>query len=80
LTIFFADAAFRRGSIYAGLGEGGVDQLVVAIFGMLLTVLTVVAIAIRSRRRVLGTGIDSAVILVSYLAATAVIIARGIQF
>jgi len=80
LTIFFADAAFRRGSIYAGLGKGGADQLIVAIFGMLLTVIAVVAIAIRSRRRVLGIGIDSGVILVSYLAATAVIIARGIQF
>jgi len=80
LTIFFADAAFRRGSIYAGLGKGETDQLIVAIFGMLLTVIAVVAIAVRSRRRILGIGVDSALILGSYLAATAVIIVHGIQF
>jgi len=80
LTIFFADAAFRRGSIYAGLGNGGPDQLIVAIFGMLLTVVAVVAIAVRSRRRVLGIGVDSVAILVSYLVATAIIVVRGIQF
>jgi len=80
LTIFFADAAFRHGSIYAGLGEGGLDQLIVATFGILLTVIVVVGIAVRSRRRVLGIGVDSAALLVSYLVATAVIIARGIKF
>ena len=80
LTIFFADAAYRRGSIYSGLGKGGTDQLVVAIFGMLITVIAVIGISLRSRRRVFGIGVDSAALLLSYLAATGIIVARGIQF
>jgi len=80
LTIFFADAAFRRGSIFAGLRGGEADQIVVAICSVLLTAIALVAIAVRSRRQVLGIGFDSAVLLVSYLGVTALIIGRGIQF
>lgn len=79
LTIFFADAAFRGGSIYGGLGVGESDQLLVAGCGIILTGIAVVSIAARSRRRVLGVGLDSVVLLAVYVAVTAVIIGRGIQ-
>lgn len=80
LTIFFADAAFREGSIYAGLRGGEDDQIVVAICGVLLTVVAMVSLGARSRRRVLGIGADSFVLLLCYLGATALIVYRGIQF
>jgi cation:H+ antiporter len=79
LTVFFADVAFRRGSIYAGLSGGESDQLVVASCGIVLTAIAVTAIAARSTRRIFGIGVDSACLLAAYLAATAVIIGRGIQ-
>ncbi|MBE0635444.1 sodium:calcium antiporter, partial [Candidatus Bipolaricaulota bacterium] len=79
LTIFFADSAFRSGSILSGLGVvGEKDQLVVAICGVLLTVIAMIAISVRSRRKVLGVGIDSMVLWVVYLMATVLIISRGI--
>jgi len=78
LTIFFADSAFRSGSILAGLRGGEADQLVVAICGVLLTVIAIIAIGIRSRRKVFGIGIDSVFLLVAYLMATVLIISRGI--
>jgi cation:H+ antiporter len=79
LTVFFADVSFRRGPIFANLAGGESDQLVVAGCGILLTTIAVVAIAVRSTRRVAGIGVDSACLLVAYLAATALIIGRGIQ-
>jgi cation:H+ antiporter len=79
LTIFFADVAFRRGSIYASLGAGETDQLVVAAFGILLTAIAVVSIAGRPRRKVFGIGVDSALLLVSYGVAAVIIIGRGVQ-
>jgi len=79
LTIFFADLAYRKGSIFAGLGEGATDQLVVAGCGIILTVIAVVSIGARSRRRVFGIGVDSIVLLGVYAAVTAIIIGRGIQ-
>jgi cation:H+ antiporter len=79
LTIFFADLAFRRGSIYGSLGAGEADQLVVASFGILLTAIAVVSIAGRPRRKVFGIGVDSALLLVSYGAAVVIIIGRGVQ-
>ena len=79
LTIFFADAAFRGGSIYGGLGVGEADQLLVAGCGIILMGIAVVSIGARSRRRVLGIGLDSLVLLGVYVAVTAVIIGRGIQ-
>jgi cation:H+ antiporter len=79
LTIFFADSAFRSGSILTGLHGGVNDQLVVAICGVLLTVIAMIAIGVRSRRKVLGVGIDSAFLWVAYLMATILIISRGIQ-
>jgi len=80
LTIFFADAAFRSGSIYKGLGADGTwDQLVVALCGMLLTVVAVIGLGIRSRKRLGRVGLDAIAILVAYVAATALIIGRGIQ-
>jgi cation:H+ antiporter len=79
LTILFADAAFRGGSIYGGLGVGEADQLLVAGCGIILTGIAVVSIGARSRRRVLGIGLDSLVLLGVYVAVTAVIIGRGIQ-
>ena len=80
LTVFFADAAFRSGSILNGLQGGEGDQLIVAICGVLLTVIATTAIAIRSRRRVLGVGVDSVMLGVVYVLATALIVSRGIQF
>jgi cation:H+ antiporter len=80
LTVFFADAAFRKGSIYASLRGGEVDQVVVAICGVLLTVVAMVSLGARSRRRVLGIGADSAALLLFYFGATALIVYRGIQF
>ncbi len=79
LTIFFADAAFRKGSILAGLGSGATDQLLVAGCGIVLTGIGVVAIRARSRRHVFGVGVDSVVLLGVYAAVTAVIIGRGIS-
>ncbi len=80
LTLFFADAAFRRGSIYAGLKGGEADQVVVAVCGVLLTVVAMVSLGARSRRRILGIGVDSAALLLFYFGATALIVFRGIQF
>jgi cation:H+ antiporter len=79
LTLFFADVAFRRGSIYASLGSGESDQLVAAAFGILLTAIALVSIGVRPRRKVLGIGVDSALLLVSYGIAAAIIIGRGIR-
>lgn len=78
LTIFFADSAFRSGSILSGLRGGETDQLIVAICGVLLTVIAMIAISVRSRRKILGVGIDSMVLWVAYLMATVLIISRGI--
>ena len=78
LTIFFADAAFRSGSILAGLRGGETDQLIVAICGVLLAVIAMIAIGVRSRRKVFGVGIDSVFLGVAYLMATVLIISRGI--
>ena len=80
LTIFFADAAFQRGSIYASLKGGEDDQVVVAICGALLTIVAMVSLGARSRRRILGIGVDSAALLLFYFGATALIVYRGIQF
>ena len=80
LTIFFADAAYRSGSILNALKGGEGDQLIVAVCGVLLTVIATTAIAIRSRRRVLGVGVDSVMLGVAYVLATALIVSRGIQF
>ena len=80
LTIFFADVAFRRGSIYASLSGGEADQEIVAICGVLLTVVAMVSLGARSRRRILGIGVGSAALLLFYLGATALIVYRGIQF
>lgn len=78
LTIFFADSAFRSGSILAGLRGGETDQLIVAICGVLLTVIAMIAIGIRSRRKVFGVGIDSVFLWVAYLLVSVLIISRGI--
>jgi len=80
LTVFFADAAFRKGAIFAELRGGATDQIVVAICGVLLTVVAMVSLGARSRRRILGIGADSAILLLCYIGATALIVYRGIQF
>ncbi|MBN1858678.1 sodium:calcium antiporter [Candidatus Bipolaricaulota bacterium] len=79
LTIFFADVAFRGGSILTGLGDGAADQLLVALFGLLLTGIAVVAIAVRPKRRVLGIGVESLVLLTTYAMGLALILLRGIS-
>jgi len=79
LTIFFADIAFRRGSILGNLGGGESDQLLVAGCGIILTGIALVSIGARSKRRLFGVGADSIILLVVYVAVTAVIIGRGIQ-
>ncbi len=80
LTIFFADAAFRRGAIYANLRGGEADQMIVAICGVLLTVVAMVSLVARSRRRILGVGVDAVTLLLFYFGATVLIVLRGIQF
>ena len=79
LTIFFADLALRKGSIFAALGAGRSDQLLVGIIGIGITAIAVIGIGARSSRRILGMGADAAGILLGYLAGTALIIARGIH-
>lgn len=78
LTIFFADAAFRSRSILSGLRGGETDQLIVAICGVLLAVIVMIAIGVRSQRKLLGVGIDSMLLAAAYLTATVLIISRGI--
>jgi len=79
LTIFFADVAFRRGAIFAGLKDGVTDQLILASLGIGITVIATTAIVYRSKRRVLGMGGDAALILIAYLVSTCLIIYRGIH-
>ena len=78
LTIFFADSAYRSGSILTSLRGGETDQLIVAICGVLLTVIAMIAIGVRSRRKILGVGVDSIFLWVAYLLVTVLIISRGI--
>ncbi len=80
LTIVFADAAFRGGSIYAGLSDGVTDQMIVAICGIVLTVIAMISLGARCRRQILGIGVDAAILLLFYFGATALIVFRGIQF
>ena len=79
LTIFFADVVFRRGSIFTGLGDGAADQMLVALFGLLLTGIAVVAIAARPKRRVFGISVESLVLLATYAMGLALILQRGIS-
>ncbi len=79
LTVFVADVAFRRGAILARLGIGKDDQLIVASLGIGLTAIAIIAIGYRSRRRVLGMGVDAALLLTAYLLGTYLIIYRGIN-
>jgi len=79
LTLFFADLAFRKGSIYASLGGGREDQLLVGTLGIGLTAIAVVGIVARSRRRVFGMGADAALLLLGYLVSAYLVIARGIH-
>lgn len=79
LTVFVADIAFRRGAILARLGIGKDDQLIVASLGIGLTAIAIIAIGYRSRRRVLGMGVDAALLLTAYLLGTYLIIYRGIN-
>lgn len=79
LTVFVADIAFRRGAILACLGTGRDDQLIVASLGSGLMAIAIIAIGYRSRRRVLGMGVDAALLLTAYLLGTYLIIYRGIN-
>ena len=80
LTIFFADVAFRRGSLFASLGSQASDQLMVAALGIVMTTIAIIAIAYRSKRRVLGMGVDAMFLLIAYLISTSLIVFRGIDF
>ncbi len=79
LTVFFADVAFRRGSIFAALKDGRTDQLILASLGIGITVIATTAIVYRSKRRVLGMGGDAVLILIAYLVSIYLIIYRGIH-
>ncbi len=79
LTIFFADSAFRSGSILSGLRGGETDQLIVALCGIVLAIIAMISIGARSRRKVFGVGVDSVFLWLAYLGATVLIISRGIQ-
>ncbi len=80
LTIFLADIAFRRGAILSHLGEGGKDQLLIAMVGILLAVITIVAISCRSRRRIVGIGASGILILATYLVSVYLISSREVIF
>lgn len=80
LTIFLADIAFRRGAILSHLGGGVKDQLLVAMVGILLAVITIVAISCRSRRRIVGIGASGILILATYLASVFLISSREVIF
>jgi len=80
LTIFLADIAFRRGAILSHLGGGGKDQLLIAMAGILLAVITIVAISCRSRRRIVGIGASGILILATYLASVYLISSREVIF
>ena len=77
LTIFFADSAYRSGSILASLRGGETDQLIAAICGILLAMIAIIAIGVRSRRKLFGVGVDSVLLWVAYLLVTILIISRG---
>ncbi len=79
LTIFFADLALRKGSIYAALGAGREDQILVGVLGIGLTAIAVIGIGVRSQRRVFGVGADAGLLLLGYLASACLIIGRGIH-
>ncbi|UCF10648.1 MAG: sodium:calcium antiporter [Candidatus Bipolaricaulota bacterium] len=78
LTVFFADLAFRRGSLLAGLGGGATDQLIVGFLGIAITSVAIIGIGARSRRTLLTVGVDAALILAIYLGGAALLIHRGI--
>lgn len=80
LTVFFADVAFRRGSLFAGLGGESSDQVMIALLGIAITTVAIMGIAYRSKRKVFGMGIDAMFILAMYLISTSVIVFRGIDF
>ncbi len=80
LTIFLADIAFRRGAILSHLGGGGKDQLLIAMAGILLAVITIVAISCRSRRRIVGIGASGILILATYLVSVYLISSREVIF
>jgi len=77
-TVFLADAAFGEGSILTSLGDGRDDQIIVAICGMILALIAMIAIAYRSKRRILGVGVDAALIGAAYVVMTALIVSRGV--
>ena len=80
LTIFFADVAYRRGSLFASLGSQASDQLMIALLGILITTVAIIGIAYRSKRQILGMGVDAMFILVIYLISISLMILRGIEF
>lgn len=80
LTIFFADVAFRRGSVFASLGGQASDQLMIALLGIMMTMIAIIGIAYRSEKRVLGMGVDAMFLLIAYLMSTSLIVLRGIDF
>ncbi|MCD6495257.1 sodium:calcium antiporter [Candidatus Bipolaricaulota bacterium] len=80
LTIFFADVAFRQGSLFAGLGGQATNQLMIALLGIGITTIAVIGIAYRSKRKLLGMGVDAMFVLAMYLISTSMIVFCGIDF
>ncbi len=80
VTLFFADLAFHRGSIFAGLAGEASDHLMVALFGVVMAVITIIGIAYRSSRKVLGMGIDAFFLSIAYLVSVFFIAFYGIDF
>jgi hypothetical protein len=54
--------------------------LLVAMVGILLAVITIVAISCRSRRRIFGIGASGILILATYLASVYLISSREVIF
>jgi cation:H+ antiporter len=80
LTIFFADLAFHRGSIFAGLAGEASNQLVIGLFGVVMAVIAMIGIAYRTNRKLLGMGIDAFFLLVAYMVSVFFIAFYGIDF
>jgi cation:H+ antiporter len=80
LTIFFADLAFHRGSIFAGLAGEASNQLVIGLFGVVMAVIAMISIAYRTNRKLLGMGIDAFFLLVAYMVSVFFIAFYGIDF
>lgn len=77
ITVFFADLAFRQGSILKIADD---NQILVATVAMTITIIAISSLNYRSDRKILGIGIDSLAILVVYCMGIFLLFQQGIKF